>query len=315
MKNDAARQRSADDLDASWLDHLAPARLFALDGKVAVVTGAAGGIGRWLSAGLAAAGASVFMTDRNDDAVAGRMESWAARGWETAFLQTDLEDDDAVDRIVHGAVDTFGRLDILVNNAGINQRVPMLDVPDDLLTHIWEIDYIRQYQLAREAARVMIAQGDGGAIVHLSSLNTAVGLEDVSLLGPTKAALSQLAKGMAIELTEHGIRTNAIAPGFMATPINATHWDDDTRAPWIMGRTPMCRPGHPAELVGVCLLLVSDAGSFITGQTLFVDGGFTAGSRWNVSPRHGFEAFHAHGGYGLPRWARDGVDDEKGTSP
>jgi gluconate 5-dehydrogenase len=108
---------------------------------------------------------------------------------------------------------------------------------------------------------------------------------------------------MAIELAHHGIRTNAIAPGFMATPINATHWDDETRAPWIMGRTPMCRPGHPAELVGACLLLVSDAGSFITGQTIFVDGGFTSGCRWNVAPFAGLDAFRQHGGYCRPRWA------------
>jgi NAD(P)-dependent dehydrogenase (short-subunit alcohol dehydrogenase family) len=312
MNGETEQHHPAADLDPIWLEHLAPDRLFSLDGKVALVTGAAGGIGRWLSAGLAAAGARVVMTDRDDEGVTNRMASWSARGWETTFLKVDLEDDDAVDRIVRGAIDAFGHVDILVNNAGINQRVPMLDVPDDVLEHIWQIDYVRQYQLAREAARVMIAQGDGGAIVHLSSLNTAVGLEDVSLLGPTKAALSQLTKGMAIELAEHGIRTNAIAPGFMATPINATHWDDDTRAPWIMGRTPMCRPGHPAELVGVCLLLVSDAGSFITGQTLFVDGGFTAGSRWNVPPRHGFEAFHTHGGFGLPRWARGHDHDKKG---
>jgi hypothetical protein len=91
----------------------------------------------------------------------------------------------------------------------------------------------------------------------------------------------------------------------MATPMNATHWNDETRAPWIMGRTPMCRPGHPAELVGVCLLLASNAGSFITGQTIFVDGGFTAGSRWNVSPTYGLEAFLEHGGFCAPPWGRE----------
>jgi hypothetical protein len=95
----------------------------------------------------------------------------------------------------------------------------------------------------------------------------------------------------------------------MVTPINATHWDDETRAPWIMGRTPLCRPGHPAELVGTCLLLVSDAGSFITGQTFFVDGGFTAGSRWNVSPTEGMRVFREQGGYGIPRWAQQPVTD------
>lgn len=290
-------------LETAWLDRVAPARLFSLAGKVAVVTGAAGGIGRWLAAGMAAAGARVVLTDRNKaglDAVAALVRG---RGGDVAPVEIDLEDADAVTRITQGTLDAYDRLDILVNNAGINQRMPMLEVPGDLLRHIWEIDLIRPYELAQAAAKAMIAGGRGGAMLHIGSINVAVGLEDVSLLGPTKAALSQLAKAMAIELAPHGIRTNAIAPGFMATPMNATHWDDETRAPWIMGRTPLCRPGHPAELVGTCLLLVSDAGSFITGQTIFVDGGFTAGSRWNVPPEHGLAVFRDHGGYGLPPWA------------
>ena len=303
--------RSQNLADEAWLDHMAPSRLFSLADNVAVVTGAAGGIGRWLAAGMAAAGARVVLTDRDSaglESVAGELR---ARGWDVASILADLEDEDAAERIVEGALGHYGRLDILVNNAGINRRQAMLDVQPELLRHIWEIDFIRPYELAQTAARAMIAAGGGGSILHVSSLNVAVGLEDVSLLGPTKAALSQLAKGMAIELAPHGIRTNAIAPGFMATPINATHWDDETRAPWIMGRTPLCRPGHPAELVGCCLLLVSDAGSFITGQTIFVDGGFTAGSRWNVSPDHGLAEFRSRGGYGSPPWATASRFDER----
>jgi NAD(P)-dependent dehydrogenase (short-subunit alcohol dehydrogenase family) len=284
--------------DATWLDRLPPRQLFGLDGKAAVITGAAGGIGRWLSAGLAAAGARVLLTDRVEGPLTVVSEALAAQGWSVATLVADLEAEDTPDRIVDAAVKHFGRLDILINNAGINQRIPMLDVPRELLEHIWRVDYIRQYELAQAAARAMLEHG--GSIIHISSVNNAVGLEDVSLMGPTKAALSQLAKGMAIELAHRGIRTNAIAPGFMDTPINSTHWDDPTRAPWIFDRVPMARPGHPAELIGACLLLASDAGSFINGQTLYVDGGFTAGSRWNVPPGSGLQAFRDHGGYGLP---------------
>lgn len=299
--------------DPDWLACLEPARLFSLAGKVAIVTGAAGGIGRWLAAGLAAAGARVLLTDRDEAGLGIAASALAERGWPVAASVVDLADDAAAAQIVAAAVERFGRIDILINNAGVNRREPMLEVSSALLRHIWEIDFIRCYELAQAAARVMAAQGDGGAIVHISSLNAVVGLEDVSLLGPTKAALSQLAKGMAIELAPNGIRTNAIAPGFMATPMNATHWSDPTRAPWIMGRTPLCRPGHPAELVGACLLLVSDAGSFITGQTLFVDGGFTAGSAWNVPPDAGFETFRRRGGYGRPP-AMSGVDDAAASS-
>lgn len=276
--------------DDEWLERLQPTRLFDLMGKVAIVTGGAGGIGRWLSAGLARAGATVVVTDREAEATHAVATALTAAGLHAEALVVDLEEDDAASRIVGGTVRRLGRIDVLVNNAGINRRLPMLDVTKAELEHVWKVDYIRCYELSQAAARAMIGQG-GGAIIQISSLNSAVGLEDVSMLGPTKAALSQLAKGMTIEFGHLGVRTNALAPGFMATPMNAGHWTHETRATWIMDRTPMCRPGHPAELVGTCLLLASDAGSFISGQTIFVDGGFTAGSRWNVPPGTGLAAY------------------------
>lgn len=113
----------------------------------------------------------------------------------------------------------------------------------------------------------------GGSTVNISSINSLVGVEDLSVYGPTKAALSQLTTVMAIKWARFGIRANAIAPGFLATPMNEGHWFHATRGPWIIDRIPMCRPGQPAELVGACQLLVSHAGSYITGQTLVVDGG------------------------------------------
>jgi NAD(P)-dependent dehydrogenase (short-subunit alcohol dehydrogenase family) len=283
--------------DSAWLARIRPDRWFSLAGRVAVVTGGAGGIGRWLSAGFGLAGASVLVTDREsgltEEAVAWLRDSGVtARG-----LAVDLEDDDAAARIVQSTLHIWGRLDVLVNSAGINKRISMLAVSPELLEHIWKIDYIRCYELSQAAARVMIDQG-GGAIIQIGSLNSQVGLEDVSMLGPTKAALSQLAKVMTIEFARFGVRTNVLAPGFMATPMNASHWTHETRASWIFDRTPMSRPGHPAELVGTALLLASDAGTFISGQTIYVDGGFLAGSRWNVPPGTGLAEYWA--------WLRSG---------
>lgn len=276
--------------EVDWLERLEPKRLFSLANKVAIVTGAAGGIGSWLSAGFAKAGASVVVTDRDEVGTTAVADALSTAGLAAAPLVVDLEDDDSASRIVDFAVEQFGQLDVLVNNAGINRRIPMLEVTTELLEQIWRVDYTRIYELSQAAARVMIPQG-GGSIIHMSSLNNQVGLEDVSILGPTKAALSQLAKAMTVEFAHLGVRTNALAPGFMGTPMNASHWTHETRAPWIMDRTPMCRPGHPAELVGTCLLLASDAGSFMSGQTIYVDGGFTAGSRWNVPPYAGLRAY------------------------
>jgi len=287
---DRRPDRSSREFDPDWLDRIPSARLFSLEGKVAVITGAAGGIGRWLCAAFGMAGAKVLATDVEALSLRRVCDELEALGVETLALAVDLVDDDAAERIAAAAVDRFGRLDILVNNAGMNRRIPIMEVTPDILDHIWKVDYIRCYELSQHAAKVMIKQG-GGSILHIGSLNTQVGLEDVSLIGPTKAALSQLAKVQAVEWSRFGIRINVVAPGFFATPINATHWSDPTRAPWIMDRTPMCRPGHPAELAGAALLLVSGAGSFITGQTIYVDGGFTAGSRWNVPPGTGLETY------------------------
>jgi len=274
---------------------MAPSGLFSLAGRVAVVTGAAGGIGRWLCLGLGSAGASILATDIDREGTERVCEALRERGIAAHAVVIDLAGDDAAERIVGATVERFGRLDIVVNNAGFNRRVPILDVTPELLDHIWRVDYAACYWLSREAARVMLDQG-GGSILHIGSINRDVGLEDVSLIGPTKAALSQLAKVQAVEWARFGIRSNVLAPGFFATPMNASHWTDPTRAPWIMDRTPMCRPGHPAELVGAALLLVSDAGSFITGQTVHVDGGFTAGSRWNVPPGDGYRVFREERG-------------------
>ena len=273
--------RTHDALDPAWLERLAPARLFSLEGRVAVVTGAAGGIGRWLAAGFGLAGAKVLVTDRHHDPSCSIATSLEEAGIEVRPLCVDLDDESSPQRIVDGALEAWGRVDILVNNARIHRRIAMLEVTRELLEHVWKVDYIRCYELSQIAARHMIDQG-GGSIIHVGSINTVIGLEDVSLMGPAKAALTQLAKAMTVEFAHLGVRTNVLAPGFLDTPANATHWSHPTRAQWILDRTPMSRPGHPAEMVGAALLLASDAGSFISGQTIYVDGGFTAGSRWDV---------------------------------
>ena len=189
--------------DADWLDRLAPEHLFSLQGRTALVTGAAGGIGRWLCAGFGHAGADVLATDIDGDGLDHLARAPTSAAITIHTVVQDLGRDDAPELITQATLTRFGRLDVLVNNAGINRRQPMLDVDVDVLRHIWEVDFIRCYQLSQAAARIMIGQG-GGSIIHVGSLNNHVGLEDVSLLGPTKAALSQLAKGMTIEFGRFG---------------------------------------------------------------------------------------------------------------
>jgi NAD(P)-dependent dehydrogenase (short-subunit alcohol dehydrogenase family) len=271
---------SATALDPEAIQSLSPPALFSLEGRVAIVTGAAGGIGRWLSAGLGAAGASVLATDLDGPGLAELESTLAAAAIDAATLVVDLADEDAADRIVEAALERFGAVHVVVNNAAVNRRMPIAEMDPATWDWIVRVNLRLPYFLSRRAARAMIEQGEGGSIVSISSLNIAYALEHVSVYGLAKAGVSQLTRHMALEWAEHGIRANAIAPGFMDTPLAAPVWADAELNRWILNRVPLERPGHPAELVGACLLLASDAGSFLTGQTLFVDGGALAGGRW-----------------------------------
>ena len=272
------------EFDAESIGALAPGRSFALEGKTAVVTGAAGGIGRWLAAGLGAAGAAVLVTDLEAQPLDELVTILAAAEVEASAFPCDLGDDDAPQRIVAAAVDRYGRLDVLVNNAAVNRRMPILEMDPETWDFITAIDLKVPYFLSQAAASVM-REGSSGSIVNVSSINFTYGLEHISVYGPAKAGLSQLTRVMALEWAQHGIRANAIAPGYMDTPLAAPIWADPDISRWILNRVPMTRPGQPSELVGVCQLLASDAGSFVTGQTFIVDGGFMAGGRWFTPDR------------------------------
>jgi NAD(P)-dependent dehydrogenase (short-subunit alcohol dehydrogenase family) len=190
-------------------------------------------------------------------------------------LVVDLAEEDAPRRIVDAAVE-LGGLDVLVNNAAVNRRLPIFEMDPETYDSIMAIDLRLPYFLSQQAARVMKHSG-GGSIINISSINFVYGLEKISVYGPAKASLSQLTRVMALEWAQYGVRANAIARGYMDTPLAAPIWADADISRWIMNRVPVKRP---VELVGTCQLLASGAGSFITGQTLIVDGGFMAGGRW-----------------------------------
>jgi NAD(P)-dependent dehydrogenase (short-subunit alcohol dehydrogenase family) len=271
---------SSPGLDAETIRELVPSELFSLEGSVAIVTGAAGGIGRWLAAGLGAAGASVLVTDVEQAGLEELEASLASAGIDASAFVADLADEAVPDEIVRIAVQRFGAVHIVVNNAAVNKRMPILEMDGETWDRIVRINLRVPYFLAQRAAQEMIAQGAGGAIISISSLNVAYALEHVAVYGATKAGISQFTRHMALEWAEHGIRVNAIAPGFMDTPLAEPIWTDPETSRWIHNRVPMERPGRPSELIGACLLLASEAGSFLTGQTLIVDGGAQAGGRW-----------------------------------
>lgn len=266
--------------DAEHILALSPLTLFSLRDRVALVTGAAGGIGPWIAAGLGAAGCSVLITDVDAEGLQKTQSTLQTAGIDARSLQADLLGAGAPEDLIEGACNEFGAIHILVNNAAINRRQPILDVDIDTWDTINRINLRQPFLLCQQAATRMIRQGDGGSIICMSSINAGYGLEHNSVYGSTKAGLSQLVRVMAQEWAEHGIRANAIGPGFIDTPLTRGIWEDPDVGRWIRNRVPFQRLGLPTELIGACLLLASDAGAFITGQTLYVDGGMTSGGRW-----------------------------------
>jgi NAD(P)-dependent dehydrogenase (short-subunit alcohol dehydrogenase family) len=255
-------------------------RLFSLEGKAALVTGAGGGIGRTLSAALAEAGAAVGLHDR-ELAMTGEVRREIESGGGKAFqFAADLADVEACARLIQEACSAIGHLDVLVNCAAMNRRKPIDEVTPDDFDAIVAVNLRSIYFLSQQAHLAMKAQG-GGKIIHVGSINAFYSLDGVSVYGLTKGALAQLTRTMAVEWAKDNVQVNCIAPGFMRTPLSAPVWADAYRATWLTERIPMRRPGEPDELVGMVLLMASNASSYLTGATVNMDGGVLAGGSWN----------------------------------
>jgi NAD(P)-dependent dehydrogenase (short-subunit alcohol dehydrogenase family) len=197
-------------------------------------------------------------------------------------LVADLREVDACRRLIAEVYEGLGRLDVLVNCAGMNRRARIEAVTLDDYETIMAVNLRSLYFLSQAAHRIMRAQG-GGKIIHIGSVNSSMGLGTVSVYGMTKGAVAQVTRTMAIEWAKDNIQVNCIAPGFMMTPLTETSlWGDDQKRRWLLDRIPMRRPGQPDELVGITLLLASGASSYLTGQTIAVDGGVLAGGSWEV---------------------------------
>lgn len=255
--------------------------LFSLAGRVALISGASGDLGRAIAHGLALAGASVALTGRSAERLQHLERELGDGGGEgqTASFCADLSDLQAISPLVERVIAHFGRLDILVNCAGINQREPFAQVQPETYEQIMSTNLRGLYFLTQAVLPQMIAQ-QGGSIINIGSLTTAVGLADVSVYGMSKGAVAQLTKTLAIELAPYRIRVNCISPGFMETQLTVPLWNDTRRRTWMLDRLPLKKPGQPDDLIGAMIYLASGASAYMTGQTVYIDGGFLAGSQW-----------------------------------
>ena len=254
--------------------------LFSLQDKVALVAGGSGDIGLALARAMAKAGASIALNGTSQAKLEKAGRELESLGMRVALLKADIRKTDECTRLAHDALAAFGRIDILVNCAGINRRKPILEVTEDDYNAIMDVHVRGSYFLSQAVAPIMIRQG-GGKIIHIGSLNIKLGLSDISVYGMAKAGLDQLTRVQAVEWAQHNIQVNCLAPGFIETELTRVGlWQNEKRSKWILDRTPMKRPGTADELAGVMLLLASNASSFLTGQTIYVDGGVLAGSAW-----------------------------------
>jgi gluconate 5-dehydrogenase len=244
---------------------------FDLTGRRALVTGSSQGIGLALAKGLAEAGAEVVLNGRD----AGKLEAAAARIPRAATLAVDVTDHEAVRAAIDGFEEQQGAIDIVVNNAGMQHRSPLEDFPADAFERLLRTNISSVFNVAQAAARHMIARGRG-KIINVASVNALLARYSIAPYTATKGAVANLTKGMATDWARHGLNCNAIAPGYMRTPLNEALSSDPTFNDWLEKRTPAGRWGDPDELVGACIFLASDASSFVNGHVLYVDGGLTA---------------------------------------
>jgi hypothetical protein len=252
-----------------------PATLFSLDGKVALVTGASSGLGHRFSRVLAAAGAKVALVARRVD----RLTALADQLPDALVLPADLADPAAATHAVDACVAHYGQLDILVNNAGRSVTVPAFDETTEDFATTLTVNVTAAFTLAREAARTMTGPaGRGGVVINVSSILGIVGSGQIPLAGyaAAKGALVNLTRELAAQWARRGVRVNALVPGWFPSEMTGDMMTDDRSLAWLAKRTPMGRPGRPEELDGALLYLASEASSYMTGQLLVVDGGWTA---------------------------------------
>jgi NAD(P)-dependent dehydrogenase (short-subunit alcohol dehydrogenase family) len=248
------------------------ADLFGLNGRHALVTGASSGLGRHFAGVLAAAGARISVAARREAALAQTVETIRASGAQAQSVRMDVTEAASVEQAFATADAQFGPVSILVNNAGVTGTRAALDVTDNDWSSVIDTNLKGSWVVAQHAARRMIHHGERGSIVNIASI---LGLRVAGGVAPyaiSKAGVVQMTKVLALEWARHGIRVNALAPGYIETDLNDAFFASDAGKALIR-RVPQRRLGEARELDGALLLLASDAGSYMTGSVIAVDGG------------------------------------------
>lgn len=255
--------------------------LFSVAGRAVLVSGGTRGIGYELARGFAARGAEVVITGRSRDTVEAAAARLEASGASVLGLTCDVSDIDAIRQAVDQVIEKLGRIDTLLNVAGVNTRKPAELYSPEEYDFIVNTNLRGAYFLSQAVGKKMIERREGNQI-NIDSYNTYSPLRHVLPYAMSKSGMVAMTRGLASEWGPHNVRVNSIAPGCISTQLTKKLWANPVVYNWSMSNTPLKRLGECSDLIGAALFLASDASSFVTGQTIRVDGGLTAGTAWPI---------------------------------
>lgn len=248
-----------------------------LKGRVAIITGAGSGNGRGIALRFSEEGVRIVAADLDPESARETANLVEDAGGEALAVRADVSRREQVSAMVEAATEQFGAIDILVNNAGVETLVPLLDLEESEWDRIVDTNLKGAFLCAQIAARAMVSARTPGAIVNIASINAKIALAGQAHYTSSKGGLIMLTKSMALDLAPHGIRVNAIGPGVIETRMTERSLSDPERRAMLLSKVPLGRVGQPRDVANAALFLASDEASYITGTTLYVDGGWLAG--------------------------------------
>ena len=258
-----------------------PDDLFSVSGQVVLVTGGSRGIGRAIAEGFCRRGADVVICSQSPQSVETAIEEMRGAGLGVTGLVCDVSREEQIAATVDSVLSSRGKIDTLVNVAGVNRRKRAETVTVEDYDFILDTNLRGAFLMAQAVGRTMIER-KSGVIINVESLNTWMPLKGVLPYAMSKFGMQGMTRGLALEWGRHGVRVNSLAPGFILTDLTKKLWSDPGMQAWNEANAPLGRLGQPEDMIGTAIFLASRASAFMTGQTLYVDGGFSSGWSWPI---------------------------------